>query len=150
MAAIDRTDFAKECVTQGTAFGAWAHYLVAVAKLRSKIDDAPNGNQFGPFMLTQQQWDAYIGTHADLGLASDEIKEWDAQCLYAASWTHEVHKDLVTATGQNPSSKEIYAKQFPGDPTDGLDQALTDTSGLMPHGEAVAISNTPLDLKPSA
>lgn len=150
MAPIDRPEFTKECITQGTAFGAWAHYIVSVALLRSTIDDAAKENQFGPFMLTQQQWDAYIANHPDLGLVSNEIKDWAAQCLFFASWTHEEHKGLTSATGQNPTAEEIYVRQFPGESVAGLNQALTDTKDLMPGNQKVADANTTIPVKPPA
>lgn len=144
MAKIDPPTFATECIEQGNTFGAWAHYLVAVAKLRSGIDDAVTDGKTGPFGLTQEQWNGLL--KAELGLEAEDIKTWQMQCLLVASWTHDIHRGLVTANGRNPTSEEIYGKQFPGNDVAGLDQALTDTRALMPSGQAVA-AGTALDPK---
>jgi hypothetical protein len=146
MAAIDRNAFASECLTQANEFGAWAHYLLAVAQLRSKIDDGVKDGKFGPFMLTQDQWNAHRDD-PDVGLEKNDIQQWDMQCLLFASWTHDVHQGLVTANGQNPTSEDIYHKQFPGDPVDGFDQALDDTKGLLPAAQAIANDSTTLPVK---
>lgn len=139
MTPIDPTALATECIAQGNMFGAWAHYLVAVAKLRSGFDGAVKDSKFGPFGLSQERWNELI--KPELGLDADDVKDWQMQCLLVAFWTHDVHQGLVTATGHNPTSEDIYSKQFPGDPIDGLDQALTDTRTLMPSGQAVAASD---------
>ncbi|RTM06394.1 MAG: hypothetical protein EKK33_32720 [Bradyrhizobiaceae bacterium] len=144
MAPIDRQEFAAECIKQGNEQGAWAHYLVAVAELRSKIDDGETGDKIGPFRLTQVQWNAHRAADNELGLEADDIKSWFLQCVLFASWTHNAHRELVTATGESPTSKDIYAKQFPDEPVDGFDKALTDTSGLMPAGQTVATSDAPV------
>ena len=57
MAALDRKKFADECLKQGKKFGAYAHYMLAVAQLRSKISDDKNGELIGPFQFKQDQWD---------------------------------------------------------------------------------------------
>jgi hypothetical protein len=55
---IDRAMFAQECVRQGVTFRIEPHYLLGIAQLRSGISAASNGNQIGPFRLTQDEWDA--------------------------------------------------------------------------------------------
>lgn len=146
MTAIDRPQFATECITDAENLGAWAHYMIAVAQLRSKIDDAEKDGKFGPFMLTKDQWDQFRN-QPDLSLSKDDIKSWDMQCLLFAFWTHEAHQGLVSETSQNPTAEEIYAKQFPGEPVTGLNQALTDTADLLPSDQAVASAVTSLPVQ---
>jgi hypothetical protein len=149
MTAIDRTQFAGECITQAVDLGAWAHYMVAVAQLRSKIDDAVKDDKFGPFMLTKEKWGKFR-TEPDVGLTEDDIKSWDMQCLLFAFWTHQAHQGLVSSTGQNPNAEEIYTNQFPGESAAGLNQAFIDTRDLMPGGQTVADANTNLPVKQPA
>src|SRR5262249_48983722 len=49
-------EFARFCLEQAARFGVNAHYLIAVAQLRSGIVDDTVVGQVGPFRFTHEQW----------------------------------------------------------------------------------------------
>lgn len=149
MAAIDQAQFAGECIAQGDAFGAWAHYMVAVAQLRSGIDDKKQGNLIGPFMIDQIKWNENR-EDPDLRLEESDLNSWDMQCMFFAWWTHKVHQKFVTQNNKSPNSEELYLAQFPGESVAALGQAITDTAKLMPGGKKIAASDTSLAPKDPA
>src|SRR6185312_888808 len=89
MPAIDEKTFAKECVRQAVKYGVLAHYLVAVAKLRSGINDDKTNDQFGPFVLTTNEWEANRRDSTfGLDFDTDDISDWRAQCVVFADMVH--------------------------------------------------------------
>jgi hypothetical protein len=143
MAAIDRTQFAQECLKQAKAFGTYAHYMLAVAQLRSKIDDAKNGTLYGPFGLSEAQWSKQCADPV-LNYGTNDISNWRRQCALVACWTHKAHAALATANGEDPTFEDLYSFQWPGAAVAGLDQAFTDTQALMPAPENVASADASL------
>ncbi len=60
---IDPEDFALECIQWALYCGVPAHYMVAVAQMRGKgFNDATDGDQIGPFRLTQATWTHFEAT----------------------------------------------------------------------------------------
>ena len=147
MAAINRDDFVNECLDQANIWGAWAHYMIAVAQLRSGLDDAKNGDLYGPFGLSQAQWDANRTDPQLTNFKATDIAKWARQCAVFAHWMHEAQVDLVRANGQDPNSEKIYAAQFPGAAVAGLNQALSDTAAWLPGAQAVASAATKLPVQ---
>ena len=139
--AVDRTQFAQECLKQAKAFGTYAHYMLAVAQLRSKIDDAKNGALYGPFGLSEAQWSKQCADPV-LNFGTNDISSWRRQCALVACWTHKAHAALATASGDDPTFEELYSFQWPGAAVAGLDQAFTDTKALMPAPESVPSADT--------
>lgn len=137
MTALDRPKFAEECLKQAKFFGAHAHYMLAVAQLRSGIDDAAKDPLFGPFQLKQEQWNKQR-FDPDLKFEASDINIWQKQCALFACWTHKVHSALATANGEDPAAEDIYKFQWPGEPVDKLDDAFTATKGLLPAPAQVA------------
>ena len=134
MADIDKDDIADQCLTMALQCGINAHYLAAVAMMRSKLkDDVVNG-QFGPYLWSQADWDANPDrTNPALGVAfaSNDIKDWRAQVSVFALMAAREFATLHTMLGQNPSALQLYQKQWPGavDPplAGNLQQACDDT-----------------------
>jgi hypothetical protein len=127
VATIDLKDFAEACLISALQFGNNAHYLVAAAMLRSGLKDDKVDQKFGPYMLTQEEWNA---SRADARLkeefAVDDVKQWDAQVIVVALKASDAFQAL-----QNPSYIQLYQKQFPG-PADAqletkLQKACDDT-----------------------
>src|SRR3984893_17090067 len=116
MADIDIDDFAEQCLTVALQFGINAHYLAAVAMLRSKLkDDIVNG-QYGPYLWSQVEWDANPDrTNPALGtpFASDKIKDWRAQVAVFGLMALREYTALQATLGQNPSALQLYQKQWP-------------------------------------
>src|SRR5690349_8723003 len=51
---LDKLGFAEACVRKAISWGASAHYLMAVAEMRTQITDGPNANgvDIGPYALS--------------------------------------------------------------------------------------------------
>ena len=91
------------------------------------------GNLFGPFLLSEEQWEANR-TDPRLNYQKADISQWKKQCALFALWTRKTHEALVLKNGQDPTSEDIYLAQWPGASIDGLDKAIKDTAELIPKG----------------
>src|SRR4051794_20788750 len=112
---IDRAMFAQECVRQGVIFRIEPHYLLGVAQLRSGISAASNGNQIGPFRLTQDEWDANRRSEEfDVDFTATEIISWRRQCIVFGLMAHRAFDAFISANGRNPSALELYLQQWSG------------------------------------
>lgn len=133
--AVDHADFAEECVRRAVFFGVNPHYMIAVASMRSGIDDAEASGLVGPFRLTQAEWDANrSSSEFDVELESTAITEWGMQCIVFAFMTYQTQNKLVTKLSRFPSAVELYHEQWPNDPAklpDALQSALEATSALI-------------------
>jgi hypothetical protein len=142
--AIDRADFAEECVHQGIRFGVHPHYLVGVAQLRSGISDASNGNRIGPFRLTQVEWDVNC---SDEGFGITDFVPGDIntpvlQCCIYALMASRAQSRCIDRLGRIPSAVELYQEQWPNDPVqlpNALQDALDNTQTLMDPAFTAAI-----------
>jgi putative chitinase len=136
---IDRGLFAQECIRQGAFFAIEPHYLLGVAQLRSGISDATNGNQIGPFQLTQAEWDANSNDDEfEFHFTPQQISSASRQCAVFGLMTHRAFKAFESANNRSPSAKELYLQQWPAAATTDLQKALDDTAALIgPAAEAV-------------
>lgn len=133
MAGINPKSFANHCVTVGSIYGANAHYLMAVAMLRSQLTNDVRDDKAGPYAWTQAEWD----TNPDrqnpaLGSAyePDEISDWRAQVSVFTLMMVRQFTALQLKLGQNPSALQLYQAQWPeeGDALVGnLQKACDDT-----------------------
>jgi hypothetical protein len=124
MPTIGPDDFANQCVTMALQFGINAHYLAAVAMLRSKLNDDVIKDKFGPYLWTQAEWNANPDrSNPALGgsFASDEITDWRAQVSVFALMAQRAYTALQATLSQNPCALELYQKQWP----DALDPPLS-------------------------
>jgi len=141
--AINRAEFAEECVRQGVYFRIEPHYLLAVAQLRSGISSDDDGDRKGPFRLTQAEWDANRNDDEfEIHFESNHISSPMRQCAVAGLMAHRAFDAFSSANVRNPSALELYLQQWPlaasaSLATDFL-QALDATSGLLgPAADAV-------------
>lgn len=135
MTAIDPTQFATTCVQNAAYLGVNPHYLVAVAKFRSNLDDGTNGTQIGPYRLEQAQWIQYC---TDNEFAYDyqagDISNWIMQCAVFALMTYREQTTLLNNLKVYPSMVQLYAAQWPNDPPPAvadLQTALDATAPLV-------------------
>lgn len=134
--AVDKADFAQECVRQGYGLGIEPHYLLGVAQHRSGIADDTQDGKVGPFRLTQAEWDANRDNDEfDIHLDSEDISDPNAQCIVFALMTRRAFDAFVQAKSRNPSALELYLQQFPNEasPTlaTELQQAFDATASLL-------------------
>jgi putative chitinase len=150
MAALDRASIAEECVRQGVYFGVEPHYLLAVAQVRSGISSDDDANGKGLFRLTQAQWDANrTSDEFELDFASAQIISPIRQCAVFGLMAHNAFEDFVKTNNRNPTTKELYLKQFPGADATGLQAALDNTAPLIGPA-ANAVLDDPQSVSPVA
>ncbi len=133
MAGINPKSFANSCVTDAAMFGANAHYVMAVAMLRSQLKDDTKDGKVGPYAWAQAEWDANPDRqNPALGspFEPEEISDWRAQVSVFALMTVRQFTALQLKLGQNPSALQLYHAQWPeeGDALVGnLQKACDDT-----------------------
>ncbi|HEY4045038.1 MAG TPA: phage tail tip lysozyme [Rhodopila sp.] len=113
---IDRKLFAAECWRSAIDFGANAHYLVAVATLRSNIADGVVGDEAGPFRLLPTEWVAKEWGAAELLLRLDPelLFDWRMQCAAFALMAFRTAAQLQTKLGRGPTATELFLAQLAG------------------------------------
>jgi hypothetical protein len=137
-----RAVFAKACVEQGLFLGVNAHYLMAVAELRSgksginddTVKDDKQVDRVGPFRVTAEFWDANRSdAELEIILEKDDINHWRDQCLFAALNAYKAQMRLLDQLGRFPSAFELYEEQWPNEPVEikELQAALDSTKALV-------------------
>jgi uncharacterized protein (TIGR02594 family) len=118
---IDKTDFAESCWDMELRFGISAHYLAAVAELRSNTTADEKDGLVGPFRLSQSEFDA---GRADKDLLegdfeSEDISDWRMQTTVFAAMTRRAEDELekLLGHGQRASAAELYLAQMLGPQT---------------------------------
>src|SRR5690349_22598065 len=152
MPKLDRAPIAEECVRQGVYFGIEPHYLLGVAELRSGISSDDDPPRKGLFRLTQAQWDANSNdVEFDIHFTPDNIGSPIRQCVVFALMSNRAFTAFVTANTRNPSARELYLQQFPGEDASGLQNALDATAALIgPAASAVLDEPQAVSTVPSA
>lgn len=141
--AIDRADFAQECVRQGVIFRIEPHYLLAVAQLRSGISDDSADGKVGPFRLTQAEWDANSNDDEfDVHFKPAHITSTTRQCIVFALMAHRAFDAFTSDSARSPSALELYLRQWPAATSatlaDDFQKALDATADLLgPAAQAV-------------
>src|SRR5512142_3282110 len=103
---MDLRVFAEECVRQGLYFGIEPHYLLAVANLRSGISDYNDGDQIGPFRLTQAEWDASINNDQfEIYFLPNEISDPRRQCVIFGLMARLALDTFASSNGRNPIAR---------------------------------------------
>jgi hypothetical protein len=122
---IDLAAFVQESIRTGIYVGVNPQYLVGVAELRSGITDTANGDEIGPFRLTQAQWNAHCRDSAfDLDFLPNDIHDAHAQISVFARMVRQAFDAFEAANGRTPSAKELYVQQFPHAAAPTLDADL--------------------------
>jgi hypothetical protein len=131
--AIDKDDFARDCVNQGLFFAINPHFLMAVADFLSGINDDTAGGRIGPFRITQADWNAKLTDLRLKGLQSADISSSGMQTIFAAVQTFDAQEALVASLGRYPSANELYAgwPKAPALPAKGLQDSLDKTRSLI-------------------
>jgi hypothetical protein len=113
--AIDRSEFAVDCVRQSIRFAVNAHYLLACAQLRSGISDQHDGERFSVFRITQLEWDANCSDaeYEINDFLPEDVQFADMQCVIYALMTRRAQERLLARLGRYPSSVEFYREQWP-------------------------------------
>jgi hypothetical protein len=138
---LDKALFAKECARQENIYGVSAHYLMAVAGLRTNVTDGPRAGgsgDIGPFALSSAEW-KFFGTMPEfqLDFADSDINFWRNQCAVFAVMTYISQNKLAGLLGAQPAPTELYFAQLVGtkaaitgvhNPSQAIDALINATS----------------------
>ncbi len=112
---LDKALFAKECAQQEIIYGVSAHYLMAVAELRTNVTDGPRpdgSGDTGPFALSPSEWKHFASmSEFQLDFADSDINFWRAQCAVFAVITFISQNKLAGLIGAQPTPTELYFAQ---------------------------------------
>lgn len=114
---LDRKLFAAECVFQAKSFGSQAHYLMAVADMRTNVTDGANANGIdqGPFALSPIEWRLFGNLpEFEMNISASAIGNWTAQCLVFAAASAVMQRRVATLLGQQPSPALLALAQMIG------------------------------------
>lgn len=120
LTVIVLADFANQCWLSAFGFGADAHYLAAMAQLRSNISPATQNGEVGPFNLTAEEWAYYAGgAHSDPKLGdpifdAGAINGWQNQCDVFAVMARVAGEELSVALSRPASVVELCLGQAIG------------------------------------
>jgi peptidoglycan hydrolase-like protein with peptidoglycan-binding domain len=125
MPAIDKVLFATFCLRQANFCGVSAHYLVAVAQLRSQISDDAVVDRIGPFRFTQGEWNLNRkNPEFEPDFEPEDVTSWRMQCSVFARMVNGVLEALRTqSAGQLPSALDLYLAQLAAGGTPVTDAA---------------------------
>jgi peptidoglycan hydrolase-like protein with peptidoglycan-binding domain len=164
MPAIDKVLFAKFCLRQADFCGVNAHYLVAVAQLRSQINDDIVNSEIGPYRFTQASWDQNRKSQEfSPDFESGDVNSWRMQCsVFARMASHELETLIKKNGGQRPSTLDLYIAQLEagGAPAlseqekkqlaDDLDEAIHETKAAIVRAEATELDGVLTPTEPEA
>jgi peptidoglycan hydrolase-like protein with peptidoglycan-binding domain len=159
MPAIDKVLFARFCLIQADFCGVNPHYLVAIAQLRSQINDDVVDGRVGPYRFTQAEWD--LNRHNpeyEPDFESRHISNWRLQCSYFGRMVDNALTAFKAANGgRMPSTLELYAAQLGVAPADtaaqerlaaDLQEAINDTRDAVRRAEAESLPDVDAPAKP--
>ena len=113
---VDKTEFARECAHQESAFGVSGHYLAAIAQHRSGIVDGEAADGFGLYRFLMEEWKADWKTQGQFKFTFSEtdIHDWRNQCTLFAVMAMRTLDQYVAAFSRRPSAIELYLSQLIG------------------------------------
>jgi hypothetical protein len=112
---IDKALFAKECWRQALYTGTNAHYLAAVAELRSHIRTGSSAGKTFPFGITQAEWDDTLkDKEFVLDFLPGDIDNWRLQCAVFAVMALRTLEALMVGANKDkrPSAIDLYIAQL--------------------------------------
>jgi hypothetical protein len=114
---LNKLGFAEACVRKAVSWGVSAHYLMAIAEMRTHITDGPNANgvDIGPYALSPFEWKFYTALpDYDLGISADDIVNWRSQTSVFAVMTLTAQNNLTTLLGGPPTFSQLCLAQMIG------------------------------------
>jgi hypothetical protein len=112
---LDKTIFALECHRQALIFGTSAHYLMAVATLRTNVDDGVSALGKGPYAFSDKEW-TLNGKQPlfSLDAVAADIGSWRLQIAVFAIMARLMQQKLAALLGASPTATQLYLAQFLG------------------------------------
>lgn len=148
---LDKALFAKECCRQSIYYGVNAHYLMAVADLRTNVTSSatPDANgQIGPFALLPAEW-AFFSARPEfqLDFQASDITSWRLQCAVFATMTVLAQTKIAGLIGSQPTATELYFTQLVGSTAaiSGINNPTQQVEGLISSISAADFSSDGID-----
>lgn len=116
LGSLDKQVFALRCHWHASIFGVSAHYIAAIATLRTDVTDGPGqGGAIGPFAFTPAEW-ALNATQPQFQLAAPaaSINSWSLQIAVFAIMARLAQQRLAALLGSQPTATELYFSQLVG------------------------------------
>jgi len=110
---LDKLVFARQCHLQALIDHVSAHYLAAVATLRSDMMAMIGPSGSGPYAFTAAEW-ALNGQPPPVGATAASIGSWSLQISVFAMMTRSTQLAFVQALGRQPTATELYFAQLVG------------------------------------
>lgn len=113
---LDKQLFALECHWQALLFGVSAHYIAAVAALRTNITDgASAGGGTGPYAFSPGEW-ALSSKQPQfmLDATPQAIGSWSLQVAVFAITARLAQQRFAALLGSQPTAAELYFSQLVG------------------------------------
>jgi hypothetical protein len=123
---IDKALFAKECWRQALYTGTNAHYLAAVAELRSRTRTGSDGAKTLPFEIAQADWKTTLqDTEFELDFLPGDIDNWRMQCsVFAVMTLRKLNALMVPPNdSKRPSAVDLCVAQSDPPPADDAARA---------------------------
>ncbi|UDL89435.1 hypothetical protein LGH82_30990 [Mesorhizobium sp. PAMC28654] len=114
---LDKLAFANICAWDAIIVRTSAHYIMAVAELRTDIVDGAVGatTNWGPFALSPAEWEAFRSKpELELDFTPEDIKDWLAQCMVFATMANASQARLAALLSDQPNATELYLAQLVG------------------------------------
>jgi muramidase (phage lysozyme) len=112
-------------------FGVSAHYLLALAELRTGITDGGHPNQCeGPFSLSDDELRIFsVPPYFDPAIEPDGVHDWVAQSAIFGAMVLQFETKVREILGGQPNARELYLAQLIG--TGSFEEARADLQASM-------------------
>lgn len=112
---LDKQIFAHQCHLQALIFGVNAHYLAAVATMRTNVVAGLSGGATGPYAFTATEW-TLNGNQPQFGLnaTAASIGSWSLQVAVFAIMMRKTQLAIAQSLGRQPTAAELYFAQLIG------------------------------------
>lgn len=113
---LDKQTFALGCHWQAAIFGVSAHYLAAVATLRTNVTaGSHDAGTVGPYAFTAEEW-MLNGTQPQFQLAAPaaSVGSWSLQVAVFAVMSRLAQQRFAALMGTQPTATELYFSQLVG------------------------------------
>ncbi|NEH82928.1 hypothetical protein GR226_04145 [Rhizobium leguminosarum] len=114
---IDKLVFATTCAWDSLLVETSAHYLLAVAELRTDVTDGESSTEgdWGPFALNEREWSAFCSkSELEVDFPPDRRKDWLAQCMVFAVMANSAQQRIAAKLSDQPTAVELYLTQILG------------------------------------
>ncbi|MGR9276132.1 phage tail tip lysozyme [Rhizobium leguminosarum] len=114
---IDKLVFANICAWDSLLVETSAHYMLAVAELRTDVVDgaSENDGDWGPFALDDHEWATFSKKpELQIDFAPEDRKNWLAQCMVFAGMANVAQQRIAAKLSDQPTVVELYLAQIFG------------------------------------